>query len=317
MFKKIIITTALFFLSPGFAVADATVKNSADVVKQEITTFSVNNHIPAVAVQIFHDGKPFSLYLGEAKPTTQFDVSSLNDIMTGLVLAQQVDAAKVQLKTPIREFFPVILDAEGKITLRTLATNTSGWPAKANQPSEVDEIWQPSPTGMMMLTKALEIATHKNMAELYQRHIFSVLGMRDVKVSAVELKMSATDMQKFLSAAIGLPGTPESVLYPMRLTQTAFIELNDGMIGLGWQIDGNGEQKTPADNSEEVAENAVKDVPARPVFKADRKYHKTTSNTYIAVLPNKKSGVVILLSAPVDNQALTQLGQKILMELDA
>lgn len=333
MFKKIIISTILFFLFPHLAIAETVATDSTETIKQHIATFIAKYNIPAAVVQIYRDGKPQSIYLGNAKPATQFDVGSLKEIMTGLLLAQQVDAAKVQLTTPVKQFFPAGSDEFSKITLRSLATHTSGLPSNAsihyltnaNQANRMDETWQPSTIGMTLLTQALEAVAHKNIAELYQRQIFSALGMRSAKATLTELKFSALDMQKFLAAAIGLPGTPESVLYPMRLTQTAFIELNDRMIGLGWQINAHdeeriaeektAEEKTSAEKDAQGAENSIKEVSDRPVFKPDRQYDKVGTNAYIAVLPNKKTGMVILLSAQVNEKELAQLGRQLMAGL--
>ncbi len=335
MFKKIIISSFLVFLFSGLAIAETVATNSTETIKQNIASFIAKHNIPAAAVQIYQNGKPQTIYLGDAKPATQFDASALTEIMTGLLLAQQVDAAKVQLTTPLEQFFPSILSSRAapgagssdlsKITLRSLATNTSGLPSNAtmngHQSNVVDDTWQPSTIGMTLLTKALETVAHKNIAELYQRQIFAALGMRSAKATSTELKISAPDMQKFLAAAIGLPGTPESVLYPMRLTQTAFIELNDHMIGLGWQIKGQEEEKkpegTPVEEVAPVSDNVIKNVPDRPVFKPDRQYDKAGLSAYIAVLPNKKSGIAILLSAQVNEQDLAQLGQQILTGLSS
>ncbi len=51
--------------------------------------------------------------------------------------------------------------------------------------------------------------------------------------AAGDVKASASDMDKFLSAAIGLPQTPESIFYPMRMTQTPYLDVGDYAQGLG------------------------------------------------------------------------------------
>lgn len=301
--KKILITAILFSIFPIAVFAEST-PDATDAIKQQLTTFIEKNNLSGAAVQIYRASKPQTIYLGDAKASTHFDISALSEIMLGLLLAQQVDAAKVQLTTTV----------ENKITLRSLATNTSGLPANATDTTStypVDKIWQPSTLGTMLLTKALENAAHKNLAALYQRQIFAVLGMRSAKLTASELSVTAPDMQKFLAAAIGLPGIPESVSYPMKLTQSVFVELPDRMIGLGWDIN----VRDVADASE--ANNIVKEVLQRPIFKPHNRYEKTASSAYIAVLPSKKSGVVILLSKPVSEEVLSQFGRQIITELDA
>lgn len=314
MFKKIIIILILIFIFPSLVLAEEKV-DQTESTKQALVTFSTKYNISDTAIFLYREGKLQSIYLGDTKPTTQFNVNALSDILTGLVLAQQFDTAKLQLNAPLKQFYQNTSDQVGNITLRSLSTDTSGLPlsatesylTKKDQEVAVDENWQPSSFGRTILTNILEKATHKNLAELYQHQIFSVLDMHNIKLTATGLMSSASDMQKFLSAAIGLPGTPEIVLYPMRLTQTAFIELSDRELGLGWNIN-----VKELSGTEEI-DTSVNEAPSRPVFKSDSTYEKIGSNFYLAVIPSKKTGVVILLSKPVNEKELAELGKQILL----
>jgi len=311
MFKKIIILAVMFFISPVSLGAETQPTDHLVTIKQSVDAFAKKNNISTAIVQIYSNGQPQTLYIGDAKATTTFDAGVLTEVMTGLLLAQQVDAAKVQLNTPIKQFSTMTGEDADKITLRSLATNTSGLPANAAGDkfvNEVDEVWAPSTVGMTLLNKALETSAHKSLAELYQKQIFTVIGMKTAKYSDGKLSMTAVDMQKFLAAAIGLPGVPEIISYPMRLTESAFVELPDRMIGLGWEINVHDNTETPSDNS-------VKEVFARPAFKLDYKYEKWSPNAYITMIPNKKAGIVILLDKPVSKDELAELGRELMAEL--
>src|SRR5262249_31303720 len=132
---------------------------------------------------------------------------------------------------------------------------------KTSQPE-----WQYSNFGVGLLGSALENSSHKTINELYYRRILSPLHMQPIGFTvptklkmnyaqgydkddkpvapssgglfkaAWDVKMSAQDMQHFLSAAIGLPGTPDRIFYPMRMTQSAYVKLPNKMQGLAWEI---------------------------------------------------------------------------------
>ncbi len=218
------------------------------------------------------------------------------------------------------------------------------------------EYWIYSNLGISLLGDALEKITHQSIDELYRRQLLKPLHMQligmtvpaalkkyyaqgfdkngqpvppmtpNLYASAGDMKASSGDMQQFLAAAIGLPGTPQRVLYPMRMTQAAYVKLSDYMQGLGWQI-------YPLSSPEEAArlldipENlssigppiVVEEVFEKPIFNGDRLIDKTGGTdgfrAYILLIPNKKSGVVILANKFIPGSAIMKAGREILFQI--
>jgi len=214
--------------------------------------------------------------------------------------------------------------------------------------------WRNSNVGMGLLGYALESSTESDFNDLYRRHILNPLKMvNGVTVpktltkyyaegydandnpiphahlglfpAAVGIKASASDMQRFLSAAIGLPGTPPRVFYPMRLTQSMFVRMNDNQYqGLAWQIHSI---KDVADISRLLRASDLSDselinvqeVYQRPVYSGSVLVDKTGATNgfraYIAVIPNKKSGIVILVNKNVPASAIVKTAREILFKV--
>ncbi|RDI42537.1 serine hydrolase [Aquicella lusitana] len=367
--------TGLLLLVPFYASAE-TLDADAETVKQEVTALMKEHDIPGAAVEIYVDGKPRSYYFGFANqekktPVTKltiFEVGSITKIMTSLLLAQEVDAAKVQLDDPVTKFMSSLPGDFDDMTLKSLATHVSGLPFDA--PSIQDQTafenylgkWKPtysagdkwtySNVGIGMLGMALESVTHKNYNQLYRSQILSPLKMQPIALSvpqrlqryyaqgynkdgkpvnplqlglfapAYGFKLSADDMHRFLGAAIGLPGTPERIFYPMRMTQTAYVKLNDMDQGLGWLIHPFTSANTApllSDPAMELGPLNVVDVYDKPVFNGEALIDKTGSTdgfrTYIAVLPNRKSGIAIMINKNVPGNAVVHTARKILFDL--
>lgn len=105
-------------------------------IKQAVTAFMRANDVPGVAVEIYVDGKPQSYYFGLADkvkktPVTKntiFEVGSITKVMTSLLLAQQVDSARMQLDNSVIDYIPDLPAQYEDITLVNLATHTAGLP---------------------------------------------------------------------------------------------------------------------------------------------------------------------------------------------
>ena len=348
------------------------------IVHQTIANYMQQYHVPGVAVELYIDGKPYSYYFGYANrekknPVTGqtiFEVGSISKVMTSLLLAQEIDAAKMQLDDSITKFIQTLPATYEDITLKNLATHTSGLPF--NPPAsvttqvafskylqewkpqyEADSEWIYSNVGMNMLGYSIEAATRKNFNQLYLKKIAKPLGMQplgltvprsyqkyyaqgydqnaqpikpfQIKLSSFAggIKASAQDMQRFLSAAIGLPGTPERIFYPMRMTQAAYVELPDKMQGLGWEVNA-----ITRDNIADLIENPkiivlkameVVEIFDQPVFDGNLLIDKTGATegfrSYIALIPNKKSGIVILTNKRAADSTIIKVGREILFKL--
>jgi beta-lactamase class C len=212
--------------------------------------------------------------------------------------------------------------------------------------------WKYSNFGMGMLGYALEMSTESEFDDLYRRHVLNPLKMvtgvsipknlvkyyaqgytknGDVAPhstaglfpAAAGVKASAADMQRFLSAAIGLPGTPPRVFYPMRLTESVFVKMGDDFQGLAWQI--HPIEKSDIINLLHVSDVSdfgpidVQEIFTRPIYNGNALIDKTGATpgfrAYIAVIPNKKSGIVLLANKNVPNSAIVKTAREILFNV--
>lgn len=205
-----------------------------------------------------------------------------------------------------------------------------------------DREWQYSSTGIGLLSIALENATQMDINALYIRHILNPLHMLPIGVfvpkkfqpyvaqgydkngrptpqidmgvfpGAGGVKMSINDMQKFLSAAIGMPNTPVRVLYPMLMTELGYVKLGNVDQGLGWNI-----RPLNAPGNFSVASKAVKEVIARPFYNGKTLIDKTGStsgfNAYMAVVPYRKAGIAIFVNKSISTDAIENTARSILM----
>lgn len=346
------------------------------MVEKIVKEFMQENNIPGVAVELYVDGKPKAYYFGYANkakkiPITKntiFEVGSITKLFTSLLLAQQVDAAKVQLDNSIMNYLPNLPNKFEDITLGNLATHTSGLsftvPDTIHSKTAlrkyfsnwspvycIDEEWAYSNIGMALLGEALEKMAHKKIGQLYSERILSPLKMTasalnepdDYKkfiaqgydkegnpakptvfklFSAGALKMSAADMQRFMAVAIGLPGTPERIFYPMRMTQAAYVKLPDREQGLGWEIHSLKPNKIALLVDEPETMNLgpvkIKEIYDKPKFNGDALIDKTGATdgfrSYIAIIPNKKAGIVILANRYVAHDEIVNTAREILFK---
>lgn len=346
------------------------------LLQHSIAAFAEKNKIPGIAVELYVDGKLYEHYTGYADKESKepvirktiFELGSISKVMTSLLLAQEVDWAKMSLNDPVTKYVKDLPESFNKIRLQDLATHTSSLPFDApadittkdeliqrlpkwTADSEPGEQWTYSNLGTGMLGYALESGTERDYDDLYRRHILNPLGMvngvtvpktltkyyaqgYDAKGNPAAhdapglfpasggVKASASDMQKFLSAAIGLPGTPPRVFYPMRLTESVFAKMNGDYQGLAWQIhriesrDIAGLLNVTA--RPEMGPIDVQEVYTRPVYNGDALIDKTGTTkgfrAYIAVIPNKKSGIVILANKNVPNSEIVKTAREILFK---
>ncbi|HVE44665.1 MAG TPA: serine hydrolase [Gammaproteobacteria bacterium] len=288
---------------------------------------------------------------------TIFEIGSLSNMMAGLLFAQEVDMANMKLDDTMRQYIKTLSPRFEDITLKDLATQVSGIGDTASViplsrltlAAEPEKQWINATMNTALLIKAIETATGKDFDKLYHRHILIPLNMQSIgltihpKLAAYSatgydeaghpltsseknlpafdtIKASSKNMQKFLSAAIGLPGTPERIFYPMRLTQVAYVQLPNSMQGLGWHIHEMHAFSAITHHLESNTDSVpVQSISDKPTYNGDNlfdQYGYTAGFTsYIAVLPNKQSGVVILTNKTLNNQRVIQVGREILFSI--
>jgi beta-lactamase class C len=328
---------------------------------------------------VYVKGQPSSYYYGFADkdkkiPVTNktiFEVGSISKVMTSILLAQEIDFAKMSLSDPVTKYIKNLPGSFNHITLQNLATHTSGLPF--NPPLHVStsselqaylenwkpgvasgEEWQYSNLGVGLLSYALENSTKWDFNKLYTRHILSPLKMQSVGVTipaklnkyyaqgydknnnpthptqaklfpaAYGLKVVAGDMRQFLGAAIGLPGTPSRLLWPMRMTQAAYIKYADTLQGLAWTVHPMNDETVPellaGANESGLEPGEVDAVYERPSYDGNALIDKTGATegfrAYIAVIPNKQTGIVLLANKNVSNATLVKTARELLFKLN-
>lgn len=345
-------------------------------VTKKITAFMQQNNVPGTAVELYVEGKPYEYYFGYAddeKKTpvmnkTIFELGSVSKIMTSILLAQEVDWAKMGFTDGVNKYVKDLPENFSNIRLQDLAAYTSGLPFTAPKNiTDKDALkeylgthqsqihpgrqWKYSNLGMALLGIALESSADSDFGDLYQRHILNPLKMvNGVTIPAVYnkyyaqghdkngspvppvqagmytpaygIKASAVDMQRFLSAAIGLPGTPPRVFYPMRMTQAVYVKMANEYQGLGWIIHkiGKSDIRNLLNTNDYHAQGpaAIQEVYERAMFGGEALIDKTGTTdgfkAYIAVIPSKQSGIVILANKNVSHEAIVRTARNILFK---
>jgi CubicO group peptidase (beta-lactamase class C family) len=189
----------LFLLAPA--------DSRADAVDDLARTQMARGHIPALAVAVVRDGKVLKLaaygtanldWETPASPRTAFQMASGTKAFTGILLMKLVEQGKVSLDDPVSRHLPDAPDSWKGITIRHLATHTSGLqrdPGGAKPFASVDEAVaaayklpleyeagarsQYGLTDFVVLTKVLEKVSGRSFVELLREQLARPLGLGD------------------------------------------------------------------------------------------------------------------------------------------
>lgn len=211
--------------------------------------------------------------------------------------------------------------------------------------------WSYSSVGVGVLAKAIEKVSGNDLNQLYIKQILLPLGMQPIGMNVPKnlqadyaqgydhegkpvlpaklgffpgthhVKVSAGDMQRFLGAAIGLPNTPAKIFYPMRMTQTAYVQIPDALQGLGWEIHPLTKYKVSALLKGDATARGVKksEMIEQPTFSSDTLIDKAGVTdgfrAYIAVIPSQQSGIVILTNRYSVDSSVVKVGRGILLRV--
>lgn len=146
----------------------------------------------------------------------------------------------------------------------------------------------------------------------------------DIMLGSWAMNASGQDMLHFLSAAIGLPGTPVNIVNAMHMTQTPYFATAQEQIGLGWEI-----YPLTIESKQKLLQPRgsmpIGPIPVIALSTAEQHYNandvfdKTGSwdgfRSYIIVLPAAQSGVVIMVNSAVNNGNMRLFGRKILFHV--
>lgn len=208
--------------------------------------------------------------------------------------------------------------------------------------------WQYSNVGVGLLGIAMQNKTHRTLDQLYRQYIFSKLNMNSAGVmlgqvaqpklaqgyteegklavhssaepfpAAWGVKADIKDMSHFLALAVGDSSFSATLLRAMEYTQTPRLQIDQMQQGLIWQIHSL-QDKTLLQEPEKMnlgpiaAKWLAKD---QQIFNADTLIDKTGATegfrAYIAVIPSRQLGIVILLNKYISNGAIVNAGRKVL-----
>ena len=125
------------------------------------------------------------------------------------------------------------------------------------------------------------------------------------------MKASGNDMQYYLKAALMTDDIPENIRQAMRLTQTPFVNVpsKDFDVGLGWLVTPLNSNRIDNLLYSKQTEHSKAPKPitwiSHPLFDPHTLIDKTGSTngfrSYIAVLPDKQTGMVILTNRFIAN----------------
>jgi len=243
------------------------------------------------------------------------------------------------------------LDLPGGVnSQQDLMNYLKGWHSDLS----VGKQWSYSNIGIGLLGDAIVNATGESYQQLLNEEILQELGMQHTYIdipaneinnlaqgynesgqpaprvvselfpAAWALKSTLPDMQRFLSASIHISGTPYSISHALRIAQTPYFALKDMQQGLAWQVY-RLNPKTMNDLLNPPTTFDISAQPARFIIKIKRQYNgkdlidKTGATdgfrAYLAVIPAKKSGIIILANRYVANGPVVKVGREILFKL--
>lgn len=193
-------TALLALLLPALARPDAVDRFMADQVARA--------HVPGAAVAVVRDGRIVKLAVygvadlehgAKVRPDSLFQIASVTKLLTGVLLMGYVQDGKVGLDDPVGRWLPSAPEAWSGVTLRHLATHTSGLAAGppdpalrtvddavaaamkvplAARPGERAEYGSPDFT---VLAAVLEKAGGKPFPDLLRERVLATAGARDAR----------------------------------------------------------------------------------------------------------------------------------------
>ena len=199
-------------------------------------------------------------------PDTRFEIGSLTKIFTGLILADMVVRKEVDLETPLGTLLNI--RASNAVTLRSLATHTSGLPRHAGRPRltlmltahrdpyrgiDLDRViaalarkpppmpgrFRYSNVGYQLLGVALATAAGTTWTELLQQRICGPLGMTATRLGPDATTARGHDKAGFLfpySDYALLPGAIGLSSSAADLDKFLRAQLDPGSVSLGLAI---------------------------------------------------------------------------------
>ena len=106
------------------------------------------------------------------------------------------------------------------------------------------------------------------------------------------------------------------------MTQAVYVELPNKMQGLGWEVHPLDKQyiRGLLNDEDKLEPRDVLEVYKKPIYSGEMLINKTGGTdgfrTYIAVIPDKKTGIVILVNKFIPGGVIARTGREILFKLN-
>lgn len=203
--------------------------------------------------------------------------------------------------------------------------------------------WQYSNAAIGLVGDALEYKFNTSIGNLYVKHILQPLKMKPLYqyylaqgykenneparyspglfVSSGDIRSNIKDMSYVLNLAAGLSSQSKKLQEAMRTTQTPQFDVEGSkQQGLIWQIHSL-KNKNLLNEPKNVVLGPLNIKPiskSQQIYDPNKLMDKTGATdgfkAYIAVIPETKTGIVILLNKYIPNGAIVNLGRKIILE---
>lgn len=198
--------------------------------------------------------------------------------------------------------------------------------------------WRYSNLSIGLLGDILAAQNYQSLNKIFENNIFIPLHMPASNLNSCPqtpplsevflpgtwaLKSTILDMSNFLSAAIGLPNTPKNILLAMHIAQTPRIQIGNMRQALAWQVFSLKNPHMLLDSSYYMDVYGM--TPMHILPENQQHYDPNTLidksgithgfQSYIAVIPSQKSGIIIIINSrqvPLNN--LIQVGREILLK---
>lgn len=219
MMKRLFVLLPVLLLAPTGLIAGPGDQNQGDS-RMDALLERFDEHTPGVVIGVVENGElVYSRAAGAASlrfgvpftPETATNIGSTAKQFTGLAVAMLHEQGKLSLDDDIRDYFPDLPDFGEAVTLRHLATHTSGYREFINalalagrniqksdwvEPEEVLGLvrrqpelqnipgaeWNYNNTGYGLLARVIEQVTGQAFAEWMEAEIFMPLGMSSTRV---------------------------------------------------------------------------------------------------------------------------------------
>lgn len=271
-------------------------------IHEELTSYIKELGSPQASAALFYNGKTYFWNWGRATENTSFKIASITKVFTTTELALEVLRGQIKLDDHLSKFYPHLQKSTAEITLKQLATHTSGLPRSFPGSKQ----WTPehppgtqylySNIGFGILGNALGNNRHIPYQQLITRDILDPLKMTSTGFNispapgSGAIHSTSKDMLQFLLANLQLAG-PKELQNAMQFAQEPQFKVRDKLtMGLGWQ---------------RVSFDALLII--------DKNGGLPDYSSYIGFLPEQKIGIVLLVNQTRAKPA--QLGRKILKAL--